>query len=72
MNKTLKERVQALEDQQEIIKLKARYVNCNDGGWKRPTHTDPGVVAQLFAECGVWDNRPTAGYAENPFEKGQF
>lgn len=64
MQKTLEERVKVLEDQQEIIKLKARYVNYNDGGWRGPTHTDPQAVADLFTDDGIWDGRPSSGYAE--------
>ncbi len=64
MTKTLEERVRALEDREELIQLKARYVNINDGGWKGPTHRDPGAIADMFTEDGVWDARPNAGYAE--------
>lgn len=63
MARSLEERVRALEDREEIVRLKARYVNYNDGGWAGPTHTDPRAVAELFTEDGVWDGRPTSGYA---------
>jgi uncharacterized protein (TIGR02246 family) len=63
MTKSLEERIKILEDQQEILKLKARYVNINDGGWKGPTHTDPQAVAELFTEDGVWDGLPSSPYA---------
>jgi hypothetical protein len=68
MNKTLEERVQILEDREAIIKLKARYVNFNDGGWKGPTHTDPQAVADMFVVDGVWDGRPSSGYAKGHAE----
>ena len=63
MSKTLEQRVQVIEDRDEIVKLKARYVNYNDGGWKGPTHTNPQAVADMFVEDGVWDGRPSSGYA---------
>ncbi|MDB5985668.1 MAG: hypothetical protein JWR16_721 [Nevskia sp.] len=64
MTKTLEQRIQALEDQQAIIRLKAQYVNYNDGGWEGGTHRYPAEVADMFVEDGVWDGRPNAGYAE--------
>jgi hypothetical protein len=64
MSKTIEQRLQAIEDREEIIKLKARYVNYNDGGWKGPTHTKPEAVADMFVEDGVWDGNPNAGYAK--------
>ncbi|MDB5967974.1 MAG: hypothetical protein JWQ90_424 [Hydrocarboniphaga sp.] len=64
MDKTLEQRVQALEDQQAIVRLKARYVNLNDGGWDgKGTHRHAIEVADLFVDDGVWDGRPNAGYA---------
>jgi hypothetical protein len=64
MHKTLEERVQILEDREAIVQLKARYVNYNDGGWNGPTHTNPPAVAEMFVEDGIWDGRPSSGYAE--------
>lgn len=64
MSKTLEQRVQVLEDREAIIKLKAAYVNYNDGGWNGPTHTNPRAVADMFVEDGVWDGRPGSGYAQ--------
>ncbi|MCH9828726.1 MAG: nuclear transport factor 2 family protein [Gammaproteobacteria bacterium] len=64
MTKNLEQRVQALEDREAVIKLKARYVNINDGGWEGPTHTDPNAIAQMFTEDGVWDGLPHVAYAE--------
>ncbi len=64
MNKTIEERLQALEDREAIVKLKARYVNTNDGGWKGPTHANPQAVADMFVEDGVWDGTPYSGYAK--------
>ena len=68
MTKSLEERIRILEDQQEIVKLKARYVNWNDGGGKGPTHTNPQAVADMFVEDGVWDGRPSTGYAQGRAE----
>jgi ketosteroid isomerase-like protein len=64
MTKTIEERLRALEDREEIIKLKARYVNYNDGGWNGPTHDHPDEVADMFVEDGIWDGTPTVGYAK--------
>lgn len=61
---TLEQRVRILEDRDEIAKLKARYVNLNDGGWHGPTHRDPQAVADMFVEDGVWDGRPSTPLAE--------
>lgn len=72
MSRSLEERVRILEDQQEIIKLKAKYVNYNDGGWKGPTHTNPQAVADMFTEDGVWDGRPGTGYAKGRAEIKQL
>lgn len=60
----LERRLQVVEDREAIIKLKATYVNYNDGGWKGPTHCFPDEVAELFTEDGIWDGRPDTGYAE--------
>lgn len=53
--KSLAERVQMIEDRNELADLQARYVNLNDGGWGAPTHRHPEQVANLFTEDGVWD-----------------
>lgn len=55
MTKSLEERVQLIEDRQEISDLQSRYINCNDGGWAGPTHGEPQTVAALFTEDGVWE-----------------
>jgi hypothetical protein len=64
MSKTLEQRIQALEDQQAIIRLKAQYVNYNDGGWEGGTHQHAQEVADMFVPDGIWDGRPHAGYAQ--------
>jgi ketosteroid isomerase-like protein len=64
MGRSIEQRLQALEDREEIIKLKARYVNYNDGGWNGPTHASPQAVADMFVEDGVWDGAPNSGYAK--------
>ena len=68
MTKSIEERLKALEDREELIKLKARYVNYNDGGWRGPTHTDPDAVADMFVDDGIWDGSPNAGYAQGRAE----
>ena len=62
----LKKRLQILEDEQAIARVKARYINYNDGGWSEqgPTHSFPEEVAELFTDDGIWDGRPVSGYAE--------
>ena len=64
--KSIEKRLQVLDDQQAIIKLKAQYVNYNDGGWEEqgPTHSYPDAVAEMFTDDAVWDGRPKTGYAE--------
>ena len=62
--KTLEQRVQVLEDREAIIRLKAQYVNYNDGGWHGGTHAYPREVSEMFVEDGIWDGRPNAGYAQ--------
>jgi ketosteroid isomerase-like protein len=60
----LEQRVQRLEDIQEIANLKARYLNGADGGWsfnRKPSDAD--VVVPLFAEDGVWHSE-SQGRAE--------
>lgn len=53
--KSLEERLQVIEDRNELADLQARYVNLNDGGWGAPTHRHPEQVANLFTEDGVWN-----------------
>lgn len=64
MPSSIEERLRVLEDRDEIVRLKYRYVNLNDGGWQGPTHAHPDAVAELFVEDGVWDGRPYSGYAQ--------
>jgi hypothetical protein len=63
MPKTIEERLRVLEDKDEIIRLKARYVNYNDGGWQGPTHAHADEVANMFTEDGIWDGTPATGLA---------
>jgi hypothetical protein len=63
MPKSLEERLQALEDRDEIARLKARYCQLNDGGWAGPTHDHVDEVVDLFVEDAVWDGGPVAGKA---------
>lgn len=64
MSKTLEERVQRLEDIDEIAKMQARYIDFNDGGWKGPTHQHPQEVADLFVDDGVWEGPSGTARAE--------
>jgi hypothetical protein len=61
MSKSLEARLQALEDRDEIARLKARYCRLNDGGWNGPTHAHIDEVTDLFVEDAVWDGGPVAG-----------
>lgn len=56
MAKTLEERIQRLEDIQEIANLKGRYLNTADGGWDRLSH-DGDACAELLTEDCVWDGQ---------------
>lgn len=59
MGKSLEERIRILEDREEIIKLKARYTNVNDGGWNGiPTHHDVEGLVNMFVPDGIWDGSP--------------
>lgn len=53
MTKTLDERLRTMEALQEIMNLKARYLNAADGGWNRPSH-DADAVASTFTMDGWW------------------
>lgn len=56
MAKTLEERIRIIEDREEIIRLKARYCNCNDGGWNGiPSHHDVEAVVTMFVPDGIWE-----------------
>lgn len=60
---SIEERLQVIEDREDIIKLQAHYIDLNDGGWDGPTHRDPEAVADLFVEDGRWEGPDTAGHA---------
>ncbi len=47
--------MQALEDIQEIMRLKTAYVNGSDGGWPGKLSHTAKVVADLFVEDGTWE-----------------
>lgn len=64
MKRTIEQRLQAIEDTQEITTLKARYCHYCDGGWDRAPHTYYNEIADLFIEDGVWDARPLSELAE--------
>ena len=57
MDRTMEQRLQAMEDHKELLELKARYCNCVDGGWGHRSN-DGAAVAALFVENGVWDLSP--------------
>jgi hypothetical protein len=49
------DRLKHFEDVQQIINLKARYVEAADGGWTgKPPHDADGV-RDLFVPDGVWN-----------------
>jgi hypothetical protein len=52
---SLEQRVQALEDLEEIRLLMARYHQACDGWDETGTHKDPAAIAALFTEGGLWD-----------------
>lgn len=54
MQMTVEQRLQVLEDVQEIAHLKASYCNAADCGWNR-TSNDADTIASLFVAEGVWD-----------------
>jgi hypothetical protein len=63
---TIEQRLQVIEDREEIVKLQARYINLNDGGWESqgPTHQHPEAVANLFVAEGLWEGPKSAGRAQ--------
>ncbi|EEA01857.1 conserved hypothetical protein [Burkholderia sp. H160] len=63
MTRSIEERLQVIEDREEIAQLQARYVNYNDGGWEGPTHQHPDAVANLFVEDGIWEGPESSGRA---------
>jgi len=54
----LEARLRAVDDVQEIVKLRSRYCLNNDGGWPEqgPSHSGPAL--EDFTEDAVWDGRP--------------
>jgi len=59
------ERLQRLEDIEEIKQLKARYCHLADRGFEAAGHDDEGL-ASLFADDGIWEGSrgPSQGHAE--------
>jgi ketosteroid isomerase-like protein len=65
MGKTLEERVQLIEDRDEIMRLRIKYTIFNDGGWNgMPTHHGIDGLMEMFAPDAVWDGTPFMGRAE--------
>lgn len=56
MTKSLEQRIQRLEDIQDIINLKSRYLNTADGGWDRLSH-DGDAMTQFLTEDCIWDGQ---------------
>ena len=52
--KTLEQRVQALEDAQQIINLKTSYLDAANGGWNKLSH-DGDAIADMFVDDGHWE-----------------
>jgi hypothetical protein len=61
---TLEERLQLVEDQQDIQRLMSLYCLYNDGGWEGQGPSHMGPSADLFVEDGVWDDCGPIGRAE--------
>lgn len=62
MAKTLEARIRIIEDREEIVRLRARYCNINDGGWDgMPTHHDIDELVNMFVPDGIWDGGPRIG-----------
>ena len=53
--RTLEERLQRVEDLEEIRALKARYCHYADRGFDGAGHDDV-ALAELFTEDGVWES----------------
>ena len=60
----LEERLQLVEDQQDIQRLMSLYCLYNDGGWEGQGPSHMGPSADLFVEDGVWDDCGPIGRAE--------
>lgn len=54
MKLSIEQRLQQVEDIQEITRLKASYCKAADCGWDRAGR-DATTMASLFVEEGVWD-----------------
>jgi hypothetical protein len=52
---TLEERLQAVEAVLAVQELMARYHDACDGWDESGSHKDPGAIAALFTEDGLWD-----------------
>lgn len=61
---SVENRLLALEDVDEILRLKSAYCDAADGGWDRRSHNGARVAA-LFTNDGVWD-AGGPGRAEGP------
>lgn len=58
MPRTIEERLQYLEDTQEISELKAHYCNAVDCGWDGRKQ-DGDRLAELFVAEGAWEAVPS-------------
>lgn len=66
MGKTLEQRLQHIEDYQEIVQIKALYCELLDRRRPDPVNHVFGsdAIAALFTADGVLDNRPGGPFAE--------
>jgi ketosteroid isomerase-like protein len=71
MTKSIEERLTALEDINEIIRLKTRYLNACDGGWDRQSH-DAEIVVGLFAPDGYLDLKDMGLYKGHDAIRAKF
>ncbi|WP_340265877.1 nuclear transport factor 2 family protein [Sphingobium mellinum] len=61
---SIEERVQLIEDHEDIARLMSLYCQYNDGGWEGQGPSHMGPSADLFVEDGVWDDCGPIGRAE--------
>ena len=61
---TIEERLQLIEDHQDIVRLMSIYCLCNDGGWEGQGPSHMGPSDELFVEDGVWDDCGPIGRAQ--------
>jgi hypothetical protein len=61
MQRTIEQRLQIIEDCEEIIKLQSRYVNLNDGGGMDPLTATPRLLRICSWRMGCGKARRPVG-----------